>query len=378
LGGVQELSRNLAAFLVAAGDEVEVWWQQDDGVDCVTTEILDGLIVRRFPFPLPNSRPESWRSFVVGLARTTRELQKAVREFRPDLLHVHCFGPNGVYATLLSRLTRIPLVVTLHGETLMDDQDIFEHSMILRTALRVGLKQASAVTACSQFTLQDARSRFGLRSDKGEVIFNGVILDSHSESEPEVSVTLKMTESVNIDGRYVLALGRVVEKKGFDLLIRAFARAKDAHPDVVLAIGGAGPSLSDLRKLSEELGIADRVQLLGRLSRSDVAARMEHAEIFVMPSRVEPFGIVILEAWRAGRALISTSRGGPPEFVTDGQTGLLVDPFDTSALAAALDRLLSDPAYGESLGRAGQRSVENFDWSRIGERYQQVYSEVKR
>jgi glycogen(starch) synthase len=105
---------------------------------------------------------------------------------------------------------------------------------------------------------------------------------------------------------------------------------------------------------------------------------MEHAEIFVMPSRVEPFGIVILEAWRAGRALISTSRGGPPEFVTDGQTGLLVDPFDTSALAAALDRLLSDPAYGESLGRAGQRSVENFDWSRIGERYQQVYSEVKR
>ena len=81
--------------------------------------------------------------------RTMRSLRRAVATFRPDVLHVQCFGPNGAYATALSRLCHVPLVVTLQGETLMDDSDIFETSQSLRAALRAGLRTAAAVTGCS-------------------------------------------------------------------------------------------------------------------------------------------------------------------------------------------------------------------------------------
>ena len=369
LGGVQEVTRNLALALTAAGDEVEVWTQHQDG-RAPSVEILDGLTVRRFSFPLPRAHLPSAVASLPEAFATILALRRAVAEFAPDLLHIHCFGPNGAYATVLSRLTGVPLVVTLHGETVMDDSDVFETSLTLRTALRLGLKRAAAVTACSRFTLDDAHRRFGLPPGAGEVIFNGVVLDD--QPDPDSGAP----PGRPADSRYVLALGRVVEKKGFDLLIRAFARISPRHPDVVLAIGGDGPAAAFLQALVDELGIADRVRFLGRLSRREVAVAMARAEIFVMPSRLEPFGVVVLEAWRAGRPVVATNRGGPPEFVDDGETGLLVDPFDTAALAGAVDRLLSDPELRRALGAAGRARVAGFDWPTIAGEYRRRYRAV--
>ena len=129
-------------------------------------------------------------------------------------------------------------------------------------------------------------------------------------------------------------------------------------------IGGTGSALERLEAQAEESGIADRVHFVGRLSREQVAAAMAGAELFVMPSRLEPFGIVVLEAWRAGTAVVATDHGGPPEFVRDGEDGLLVDPFDTAAVAAALGRVLSDDALRRSLAAAGRARVEAFAWPR--------------
>jgi glycogen(starch) synthase len=288
---------------------------------------------------------------------------------RPDVLHVQCFGPNGVYATLLSFITRVPLVISLQGETVMDDHDAFEHSTTLRTALRLGLRRAAAVTACSQFTLDDAETRFGLKAGRGQVIFNGVSLEEQGSQVAPPS---------NGAGRYIIAFGRVVPKKGFDLLIRAFARVSAAHRDVTLTIGGDGSSRADLEALAKELEIADQVRFPGRLDRGEVAAALAGAEIFVMPSRLEPFGIVLLEAWRAGRPVVATSIGGPPEFLEDGRTGLLVDPNDTDALAAALERLLGDRALREAIGAAGRLEVQEFSWVKIAQTYQDLYRQLQR
>lgn len=363
LGGVEELTRHLALALVRRGDEVEVWTQQADGQPA-SVDTVDGLTVRRFPFPLPTSQFEKLISVGTDGARTLSAMRQAARRFNPDVLHVQCFGPNGAYATALASFTRIPLMVTLQGETMMDDQDIFDVSVTLRTALRAALRQAKAVTACSRFTLQDAEDRFGLAPGRGTVIFNGVAVGE----QPASSTT---------ETRYVLALGRVVEKKGFDLLLQAFARVAERFPDVELRIGGSGPAEDGLRQLIAQLGLPGRAKLLGRLSREQVATAMAGAEVFVMPSRLEPFGIVVLEAWRAGRAVIATSRGGPAEFVQDGTNGLLVDPFDTAALGEALARLLGDPALRQRLGDAARRRVADFDWAAIAERYSECYRQVR-
>jgi glycosyltransferase involved in cell wall biosynthesis len=201
------------------------------------------------------------------------------------------------------------------------------------------------------------------------VIFNGVDL----AASPPISGP-DLTTLTN--ERFVLALGRVVENKGFDLLVNAFASIAGQHSTVDLVVGGDGAALSSLRKLAASLGVSDRVQFPGRLSRLQVAAVMAQAEVVVMPSRVEPFGMVALEAWRAGRPIVATSKGGPAEFLRDGQDGVLVDPFDVKALAGAIDGLLSDAPRCRALGAAGRRRVDEFAWPLVAARYRSLYAEV--
>ena len=365
LGGVEELSRHLATTLREAGDEVEVWTSHLDHRDTAESSEEEGIVVRRFPMPLPSARPQSWPPVVRGGRRTLVNLRQAAESFRPDVLHVQCFGPNGVYATALSRWRGIPLVVSLQGETIMDDADIFEQSHTMRAALRAGLRQASAVTACSRFTLNDAL-RFGLPEGAGQVVFNGVA--SEQESSPHGGVGGQ---------RYVLAIGRVVHKKGFDLLVRGFARIANRHPEVELWIGGSGPALAELTALVDATGLGRRVRFLGRQDREEVASLMAGADCVVMPSRLEPFGIVVLEGWRAGAPVVCTSHGGPPEFVDDGVTGLLVDPFDSHAVGTALDRLLGDAVLRETIGAAGARQVRDFGWQQITEQYRKIYEGLR-
>ena len=199
LGGVEELTRHLALSLADAGDQVEVWTGHPDDATPETVEILDGIVVRRLPMPLPATNWSALHRSAVTGTRSLFSLRSAVAAFRPDILHVQCFGPNGAYAHALSRLTGLPLVVSLQGETLMDDADIFDVSRVLRSSLRAGLRGAAAVTGCSAFTLADAEARFGLARGRGQVIYNGVDLN---ETDPAPS------DAVPATGRLPLRLGR--------------------------------------------------------------------------------------------------------------------------------------------------------------------------
>ncbi len=370
LGGVEELSRHLALSLVDAGDQVEVWTGTPDDHARQTAEILDGLLVRRLPMPLPATNwPAVARTATTG-RRTVAALRRAAADFEPEVLHVQCFGPNGAYATVLARLAGVPLVVTLQGETVMDDADIFEESRVLRAALRQGLQRAAAVTGCSAFTLADAEARFGLAPGRGRVIPNGVDLDAAGHRSGV------RPPRVPGDRPYAFALGRLVAKKGFDLLVDAYAALPDEARTFDMAIAGSGPAGEDLARRIAACGLDSRVHLLGRLSRQEVAATMAAAQFFVMPSRLEPFGIVILEAWRAGVAVVASSRGGAPEFVRHARDGLLVDPFDTDALGAALLRLAQDQRLRTQLAIAGRDRVAAFSWPAVTHRYQEVYEAV--
>ena len=374
LGGVEELTRYLALALCDAGDQVEVWTLLGDDSSPESVEIRDGLVVRRLPMPLPATNWPAIRRTAVTGPRTLRSLRSAVAAFRPDLLHVQCFGPNGAYATALARLTGLPLVVTLQGETVMDDTDIFDSSRSLRASLRAGLRRAAAVTGCSAFTLADAEERFGLRPGRGQVIFNGVALDGGDGADPVSTRSIRVSHDLNRP--YILALGRVVEKKGFDLLIAAYAAMDERFRTADLVIAGDGPDLDGLRQRATGLGVDGSVHFVGRLDRHAVADAMSGAAMFVMPSRLEPFGIVVLEAWRAGIPVVATNHGGPPEFVRDGQDGVLVDPFDAGEFSRTLEHLMADPQLRHAIAAAGRARVGQFGWSRIADEYRNVYSSI--
>ena len=359
-GGVEEHVRHVARELASMGYKVAVW-TVDRGERLGRSEV-DGVEVRYLPCPLPARSFGALVRFAARLPVAAWAWWSAFWSLRPDVLHVHCFGPNGVYALALHLLTRTPLVVTSHGETFADDHAVYDRSALLRKALRLAIARASAVTAPTQFVLADLRSRFGL-SD-GSVVPNGI------DAEPPAAEHVDLPVSRPL----VLAVGRVEQMKGFDLLLEAMADPQLASAHV--AIGGAGSEVAALRSLAGELGLSERVRFLGRLTPGQVTTAMASADVVVVPSRREAFGIVALEAWRSGTPLVGTVQGGMPEVVTGGIDGLLVDPTDVTALSAALRRLIRDGPLRARLVSAGRQRVEDYAWSRVAATYAECYRGV--
>ncbi len=365
IGGVEEHVRQIARELRDLGHEAVVWTV--DRGEHLGVRTVDGVTVRYLPTPLPAARAGSLARFARAAPAAWRAWRKALRADRPDLLHVHCFGPNGVYAAALAARCHVPVVVTSHGETFMDVQ-VFEDSALLRTTLRKALAMAAAVTGVSEVVVADLRERFGLVH--GAVIGNGVPPAPLEASEPG-------PRHPRSDPT-ICAVGRLEPVKGFDLLLDALPSVLGTLPRARLRLGGSGSATESLTDQIQQLGISEAVSLLGPLTQEQVATEMADADVVVVPSRREAFGIVILEAWRAGTALVATNRDGPGTLVRHGVDGLLVDPDDAADVAAAILRVLSDQEYAARLGAAGRDRVAEFTWSAVAEAYARLYTAILR
>lgn len=359
VGGVEEHVRHVASGLRERGHEVVVWTVDRGDVD--PPEVVDGVPVRRLPTPMPARSVGTLARFARQAPVAWLAWRRALRVDRPDVLHVHCFGPNGAWATAMACASRRALVVSSHGETFADADGVFDRSALLRRSLVGALRRADAVTGCSDHVVRDLEHRFGLRAGRGVVVPNGVDLDEPA-GDPAVA----------LPPPYLLAVGRMVRTKGFDLLLDAFAAAR--LPGVALVVAGEGPERAALARRADELGVADRMVLPGRLERGAVVAAMAGALAVVVPSRAEAFGIVVLEGWRAGVPVVVTSHGGPADLVTDGVDGVVVDPEDTTALAEVLRFVATDVEQARRMGAAGRSSVEAFTWQRVVADYEALYA----
>ncbi|QMU97402.1 glycosyltransferase family 4 protein [Microbacterium esteraromaticum] len=362
VGGVEEHVAQIALQLQSRGHTVEVWTVDRGELPDAPFTARDGseIAVRYLPAPLPARDLGALLRFGLRIVPAWARWVRAHRRFSPDLLHVQCFGPNGIYAELLHRRFRTPMIVTSHGETLGDDHGIYARSALLRSWLRRALAAAVSVTAPSRFVLDDLRAHHGLDAS-GLVVPNGVDLDVRPDRTAPPSVPC------------LYAVGRLGRPKGFDLLIDAYARSE---PGIPLVIGGDGPEREALQQRIDAAGLHDRVRLIGRQTPRQVATGMAAALAVIVPSRVESFGIVALEAWRAGTALVMTSRGGALDFVRHEQNGLLVDPTDVDALAAAITRIVSDDELRTRVARGGRDDVSGFTWSRAADAYERLYERV--
>ena len=150
----------------------------------------------------------------------------------------------------------------------------------------------------------------------------------------------------------VLALGRLHRNKAFDVLIRALPQLPGVHA----VIAGEGPERAALLDLARREGVADRLHLLGW--RSDTASLLAAADLLVCPSRLEPLGNVVIEAWSARRAVVAASADGPRELIVDGDDGVLVTPEDPRALAHGIVNVLEAPCHAAALAEAGRIRYE--------------------
>ena len=249
VGGIEELTRQLALALQARGHETTVLTNRwPDSL--VESEVLGGIEVTRLRFPLPAMRLAAAARLILGAPFAARAVTHHVRDWRAEVVHVIGAGPQSVYLGMLAGRLGAPLVFTTQGELSFDAHGVFERSATLRAGLRRTVRQARVVTACSAFTLRNLEA-FVSPDCPSLVIPNGV--------DPEEFARGNAAET-DFE-RYVLGVGRLVPQKGFDLLIDAFATNELAGLNLVIA--GEGFEREALARRADDLGIGDRVHLLG-------------------------------------------------------------------------------------------------------------------
>jgi len=358
VGGIEEVTRQLALHLAARGHHAEVvtnLWPAGTAV----RETLDGVPVTRLPLVLPEHSPRGGGRFAAVAPRSAVRLTRLTGRF--DVLHVIGAGPNAAYAAALRRLLGARIVLTLQGEFRADAHRAFERSRSLRFGLRRLLASADAVTACSRFVL-DELSDSGLDVRAGaEVIPNGVNPREFDRAE---------------QGGYVLAAGRLVEQKGLDTLLRAYAAARAELGGRRLVLAGDGPERARLESLADSLGLNGDVSFLGFVGRERLAELLGGADLFAFPSRYEAFGVALLEAMASGVPAVAARAGGVPEFAVDGENALLVPPDDARAFAGALVRLARDDVLARRLAAGGRAQAQRHAWDAIAGRYEAVYRRV--
>ena len=282
-----------------------------------------------------------------------------------DIIHMHMPNPAAAFAYIVSRC-QIPLVITHHSDTT-------GRANIRRLSepfVQEAMRRAFRIIVTSR-RYADTSMELELHLDKIEVIPHGI--DPSRFAEPD-----QRTVS-NIQSRYgprlIIAIGRLVPFKGFEILIQAMQKV----PGNLLLIG-EGPLRKHLEGLAIECGISGRVFFAGEIDNSQIVNYLSAADVFTMPSisRAESFGIVQLEAMAAGIPVVNTSSdSGVPDVSLDGITGMTVPPADACALAHALTTLLTDREARLKMGEAGKARVRReFSEERMSLRTTRIYDEI--
>ena len=362
-GGVEELVRQLCHEYARQGISPIVLtnrWPRSRP----RAEIYEGIPVYRLAMRVPDWNFRVRLVHAITYPFTRGRMLRILRRHRAELIHVQCASNNGIYALAAKQALGLPLVLSVQGERTMDAHGIYDRLPSLNRALRQLIAEASAVTACSQDTLTDLEQWWGEPlGPKATVMHNGIRFEDFAKVAPH-----------SHPRPYLLAIGRVVPQKGFDVLIEAFAQARLESHDLLIA--GEGPERAALQKLVRDRCLSDRVHFLGRADRPKTVALFKGCSFFVLPSRMEPFGIVNLEAMASGKAVVASRVGGVPEVVLDGETGLLIPPGDPGALALALQRVAGDETLRARLGASGQARAVNFSWPAIAKAYRGIYREA--
>ena len=373
-GGLQSVTRTLANSLVKQGHILRVITNRYPR-SLPAEEICQGILVTRFLFLKPLTRYIKRGRFDLFLAAlyfypiTLLNLRILLRRFQPRLVNVHFPDSQIPFVLWLRRHFSFRLIVSLHGhevERWFQDENFVQKDAEPQKeylALREILDKADAVTACSQSLLSKATQIAPSIVNKAKVIHNGVDLTRFSDKT-----------RYNHSKPYMLALGRLTYKKGFDVLIQAMAEHSRRNIQLDVLIAGAGEEEPVLHALINELSIQSRVHLIGWAGQEQIVQLLNGCQYLVVPSRKEPFGIVALEAMAAGKPVIATRVGGLPE-VLDGADAILVPPDDPKKLSDALfsleQNLIKYPGYGTRNAILAQ----NFTLERMVNQYVQVYEQ---
>lgn len=288
-------------------------------------------------------------------------VKKIIEEEKIEIILAGQILPVGTMALYFNYAKKTPYYIFSHG------MDITKLSGRKKMLAKKIIRHAAGMFVNSNFTKQQAIKLDAL-ADETTVVYPCPHIHQRPTSG-EIEATKLQFGLEN--KKVILTVGRLIKRKGCDMVIEAMPAVLQKIPNTIYIIAGAGPEADNLKTLVRTKRIADNVIFTNGVSDKKLSALFELCDVFIMPARqlpdgdVEGFGIVYLEAALFGKPVIGGKSGGVPEAVIDGYTGLVVDPLNTSQIAAAIIKLLTDESLAQSLGLQGQQRVlEKFDWGK--------------
>ena len=295
----------------------------------------------------------------------------ALHSVRRMAIRVVCLGDldtNGWLIPHAERIFGLKTILYIHG----DEVSTMAGWVGQMDRRRYYLQAADAVVAVSHFAKDILVQRYGVAAAKIQVIPNGV----DAEKFVAVSKPPALIEQFGLAGKFVLvAITRLVERKGVDMVLRALPAVRARIPNVRLLVVGGGPFSEPLRRIASEQGVADSVTFVGEVPHCSTPTYYAAGDLFVLPNRQladgnnEGFGLVFLEANACGLPVIAGRDGGPSEVVADGVNGLVVDGRDPGAIASAIVRLASDRDLYQRLRAGGLATAQRQDWPSRAEKF---------
>ncbi|PWR16921.1 glycosyl transferase [Micromonospora sicca] len=373
-GGQNTHVAELSAALVAAGHDVRVYTRRD-AVDLpVTVRAPDGFDVVHVP--AGPAEPVAKDELLPYMAEFGAWLAERWRtdDWQPDVVHAH-FWMSGLAALAAGRRTGVPVVQTYHalGTVKRRHQGAQDTSPPgrVRHERELGRSVDRVVAQCQDEVGELVR--MGVPRSRMTIVPSGVNLGTFAPLGPAAER--------DGDRPRILTVGRLVERKGFQDVIRATALVPGAE---CVVVGGPPAGLLEtdpyarrLRALADSLGVADRVKLIGAVPREEMGRWYRSADVLVAAPWYEPFGLTPLEAMACGVPVIGTAVGGLIDTVVDGRTGDLVPARDPQALGAAVQRLLGDRIRRFAYATAAlERARRCYSWSTTADRLTEVYGEV--
>lgn len=284
----------------------------------------------------------------------TEVTRQAAARFQPDVIHAQHLWITP-YAALQSHL---PYVVTVHGTDLMGFR---KDKRYHRYALS-GAAGAKRIITISRQVHKDAIELYDLPEAKVRLNPNGFDSDIFRIKKIDKRSLFAQFGIKKSPAQLISFVGKFTDFKGIDILLKAAVKITGMFPDVAFALAGDGQLMPDMQELSCQLGL-DNIYFLGHQTQEDVASLYNAADVSVVPSRIEPFGLVAIEALACGTPVVATRAGGLPDFINE-KVGSLVKMDDPAALADAIIAELKNKTK-ESKGKyAAEYAVENYSWQK--------------
>lgn len=358
---------------VATNKCAEGWVKAGHGVTVITSkgpglpddEVKNGVRIIRAPVLRTERATASLLS--MALYNPSGWLSSRSKRFEFDVVSTHFSIPSGPLGHWLARCGRTPNVLTVYGADIYDPTRFSpKDNFLLKRLNDYLLNIASALIAESCDIRAKALEYYAVRKPI-EVI-------PLPYSPVAFSPVPREALGLCADRRYLVSVGRLVRRKAFDCLIEALAQLPE--PRLELLLIGDGPELESLRRLAAGRGLADRVHFLGYQPEERKFQYLACADLYVLSSEHEGFGIVLQEAMQAGLPIVATNNGGQVDFLEEGRNALLVTPRDPTALAAAIGRLMADRSLMERMGVTNRADITRFDIEKVCSAYLAIFRRV--